>query len=113
MNDKPDDNPEWSSADFKKARPASQLIGEKAAAMLMRKGGRPPKPADERKRQVTMRFAPDLLEAMRSTGAGWQARAEQTLRREFVSSSAVRDSSVRFAGAKSAAAPGKKRPLKK
>ena len=36
-----------------------------------------------RKRQVTMRFAPDLLDAMRATGAGWQSRAEEILRRTY------------------------------
>ena len=85
MNDKAprNDNPEWTGEDFKKARPASEVIGAKAAAMLVRKGGRPPKPLEERKRQVTMRFAPDLLDAMRATGAGWQSRAEEILRRTY------------------------------
>src|SRR3990170_5466690 len=82
-NSQHDDNPEWTSGDFKKARPASDVIGAKAAAVLVRKGGRPPKPMEERKRQVTMRLAPDLLEAMRATGSGWQVRAEQVLRRAF------------------------------
>ena len=85
MNDKAprNDNPEWIGEDFRKARPASDVIGAKAAAMLVRKGGRPPKPVAERKRQVTMRFAPDLLDAMRATGAGWQSRAEEILRRTY------------------------------
>ncbi|MBV9528287.1 BrnA antitoxin family protein [Sphingomonas sp.] len=46
--------------------------------------GRPPKAASERKQQVTMRLAPDLLAAMRASGAGWQTRAEEVLRREFL-----------------------------
>lgn len=79
-----DDNPEWMEEDFSRARPASEVVGAKAAAALVRKGGRPPKPAEERKQQVTMRFAPDLLEAMRATGSGWQTRAEAVLRREFI-----------------------------
>jgi uncharacterized protein (DUF4415 family) len=85
MSNKPprDDNPEWTDADFKKARPAPEVIGARVAATLVRKGGRPPKAAEERKRQVTMRFAPDLLEAMRATGPGWQVRAEKVLRRAF------------------------------
>ena len=80
-----DDNPQWTEADFKKAAPASAVVGPKAAAALVRKGGRPPKPVAQRKRQVTMRFAPDLLEAMRATGAGWQVRAEKALRKAFIS----------------------------
>lgn len=79
-----DDNPEWTKEDFARARPASEVIGTAAAEALVRKGGRPPKPVEERKQQVTMRFAPDLLEAMRASGPGWQVRAEDVLRREFI-----------------------------
>ena len=78
-----EDNPEWTRQDFKKARPASEVVGVKAASTLVRKGGRPPKPVEQRKRQITMRFAPDLLDAMRATGPGWQVRAEEALRRAF------------------------------
>jgi uncharacterized protein (DUF4415 family) len=49
----------------------------------VRKRGRPPV-GGEPKQQVTFRVAPELLHAMRATGAGWQVRAEAVLRREFV-----------------------------
>ena len=77
------DNPEWTEADFARARPASEVIGEKAAAMLIRRPGRPTKPAAERKRHVSLRLPPDLIDAARATGPGWQSRAEEALRREF------------------------------
>lgn len=78
------DNPEWTEEDFTRARPASEVHGAKVAGQLVRKGGRPPKPVEERKQQVTMRFAPDLLQALRDTGPGWQTRVEEVLRREFL-----------------------------
>ena len=78
------DNPEWTEADFARAKPASAALGSDAAALLVRPRGRPAKAPGERKRQVTMRIAPDLLEEMRSSGPGWQARAEAILRREFI-----------------------------
>lgn len=79
-----EDNPEWTEADFARAKPASEALGPDAAALLVRPRGRPTKAPGERKRQVTMRIAPDLLEEMRSSGPGWQARAEAILRREFI-----------------------------
>ena len=32
-----DDNPEWTEADFARARPAGEIIGEEAARLLVRK----------------------------------------------------------------------------
>lgn len=78
------DNPEWTEADFARARPASEVLGKGSAPALVRGRGRPPKPAAERKRQVTLRMAPDVIEAARASGPGWQVRAEKALRREFL-----------------------------
>lgn len=46
--------------------------------------GRPPKPDAERKRQVTLRIDPMLLDSMRASGKGWQSRVEDVLRSEFL-----------------------------
>ena len=46
--------------------------------------GRPPKLASERKRQITLRIDPVLLETMRASGKGWQARVESILRSEYL-----------------------------
>jgi uncharacterized protein (DUF4415 family) len=81
---KPDEeNPEWTQADFKRARPASEilpaLIGERATQDLLRnKGGRPVK-ADKKISQ-TLRLDPEVLEAYKREGAGWQTRINQVLR---------------------------------
>lgn len=78
-----DDNPEWTAKDIAKGRPASEVlpehIGEKAAQELLRRGkGRPPK--DGRKVNQTIRIDPDVLEAYRQEGKGWQTRINQVLR---------------------------------
>lgn len=79
-----DDNPEWTDADFARGKPAGKVLGQAGANALVRGRGRPPKAAGERKRQVTLRMSPDVIEAARSTGRGWQVRAEEALRREFL-----------------------------
>lgn len=81
-----DENPEWSAEDFAAARPASELlpqfIGQKATDELMRRGrGRPPK--DDRKVNQTLRLDPDVIEAFRQQGSGWQARINEVLRQNM------------------------------
>jgi uncharacterized protein (DUF4415 family) len=86
-NDRPsrpdEDNPEWTKKDFARARPAAdalpEFIGEKATQELMRRRrGRPPKA--DRKVNQTLRLDPDVLEAFRQEGSGWQARINEVLR---------------------------------
>jgi uncharacterized protein (DUF4415 family) len=78
-----EESPEWTAADFAKARPADevlpQFIGQAATDALMRRArGRPSKP--DRKVNQTLRLDPDVLEAYRREGAGWQARMNDVLR---------------------------------
>ena len=79
-----DDNPEWTDEDFARARPASEVHGEKFAAMMVRPRGRPPLAAGEHKAKVNLRLSPEVLEALRATGRGWQTRADEALRKAFV-----------------------------
>jgi len=79
-----EDNPEWTKKDFARARPAAdvlpEFIGEKATEELMRRSrGRPPKA--DRKVNQTLRLDPDVLEAFRQEGSGWQARINEVLRK--------------------------------
>ena len=78
-----DENPEWTRDDFAKARPAAEMlprfIGEPATKELLRRGrGRPENP--NRKVNQTLRLDPDVLEAYRHQGSGWQARINEVLR---------------------------------
>ncbi len=77
-----EDNPEWSAQDFASARPAldvvAEVFGTHVADTLKRGRGRPPK--DVRKVNQTLRLDPDVLEAYRGEGSGWQARINDVLR---------------------------------
>jgi uncharacterized protein (DUF4415 family) len=80
------DNPEWTLADMAKARLASEvlpgLIGAKATGELLRRGkGRPPK--EDRKVNQTIRIDPDVLEAYRQEGKGWQTHINEVLRQNM------------------------------
>jgi uncharacterized protein (DUF4415 family) len=79
-----DDNPEWTNEDFAKARPAAEalpeFIGEQATQALLRRG-RPKKP--NRKVNQTLRLDPDVLEAYRQQGKGWQTRINEVLRQHM------------------------------
>lgn len=77
-----DDNPEWTAADFARARPATEvlpeLFGPKTAQAMLKPRGRPP--ADVVKERISIRFDADVLEAFRATGKGWQTRVNDAMR---------------------------------
>ena len=76
-----DDNPEWTAEDFSKARPASEVlpgIFSKAVADSMLKRGRPRK--EVTKAPINIRLSPDVVEAFRATGRGWQTRVDEALK---------------------------------
>lgn len=68
------DTLELDEAFFKTARPASEVLGESVMAALTRTQDR-----------VILRLDPDVLEALQSTGPGWQARANELLREDIAS----------------------------
>lgn len=81
-----DENPEWTKEDFAEARPAAEvlpeLIGEQATRELLRRGrGRPQKP--DKKVNQTLRLDPDVLEAYRQEGPGWQRSINEVLRQHM------------------------------
>jgi len=77
-----DDNPEWTEADFARARPAAEVLPpELIAAFGKGKRGRPvgtTKP--DAKKSITLRLDPDVIAAWRASGPGWQARMNEALR---------------------------------
>ncbi len=80
---KPDkDNPEWTAAEIKKARPAldvvDEVFGKHASEQLRRGRGRPPK--EDRKVNQTIRIDVDVLAAYRQQGKGWQTHINKVLR---------------------------------
>ena len=73
-----DDVPTLTAAHFSRARPATQVFSKKAMADFKSKGGRPK--AAVVKTPVTIRLDPDLVEALRQSGDGWQSRVNLLLR---------------------------------
>ncbi len=79
-----DESPELTEADFARATTAEALWGPDYRDFLVRKPGRPPLAPGQRKRSVGIRLSPDVLDALKATGANWQRRADEALRAAFV-----------------------------
>jgi uncharacterized protein (DUF4415 family) len=82
-----EENPDWTAEDFKKARPAGDVLREvfskdAADGMLIKKPGRPL--GCGIKESKTVRFDRDVLDAFRATGKGWQTRMNQALRERLL-----------------------------
>jgi uncharacterized protein (DUF4415 family) len=77
-----DENPEWTAADFAKARPASevlpQIFGAKLAQEMLKPRGRPR--AQHPKERINIRLSHEVLEYFKSEGDGWQTRIDLALR---------------------------------
>jgi uncharacterized protein (DUF4415 family) len=71
------ENPEWTREDFARAVPFSGLPAQLQKAISNRSRG-PQKTA--KKVPVSIRLSPDVVQAFRSSGAGWQARVDEILR---------------------------------
>lgn len=75
-----DDNPEWTEADFARAKkypagaPLKDIVDD-----IVRSRGRPK--LDKPKEAIKLRLDADVLEAYRKTGDGWQTRINADLRK--------------------------------
>ncbi|WP_044561485.1 BrnA antitoxin family protein [Azospirillum sp. B4] len=71
---------EWTDEDFAQARPAAEALPAAVLAAFegARKRGRPI--AANPKVKVMLRLDPDVVEAFRATGPGWQTRMNDALR---------------------------------
>ena len=77
------DNPPLTDGQFARMRPAHQVIPQIVADRIRNKGGRPRSTAP--RQMVTLRIPPDVVEAYRATGRGWQTRMVETLSRDVKS----------------------------
>lgn len=77
-----DENPEWTAADFAKARPASevlpQIFGAKVAQEMLKPRGRPR--SEHPKERINIRLSHEVVEYFKSAGDGWQTRIDSALR---------------------------------
>lgn len=74
------ENPEWTREDFRRARPAEEVVPEIVEA-YRRSRGRPPKA--QTKVPVTIRLDAQIVRAFRATGRGWQTRINDILARSL------------------------------
>jgi uncharacterized protein (DUF4415 family) len=72
-----DDNPEWTDVDFARAVPFADLFPEQAKS-LKNQGGRPK--LERPKIHIGFRLAADVVEGIKASGKGFNARVEQVLR---------------------------------
>ncbi len=79
------DNPEWTAADFRRARPSREVVPHIVEAYLKRKG-RPPDGVAS-KVQVTLRLDPAVIAHFKALGRGWQTRINEALMKAIVSKS--------------------------
>ena len=75
-----EENPEWTKKMLKQARPASEVIPKVVEA---HRRGRPLKSG--KKRQLTLRLSPEVVDYFKSSGPGWQTRMDEALK-EYVKS---------------------------
>lgn len=72
------DNPESTEEDFKNARPFAEVFPDLAESIHRARG----RPAMETpKRQISLRLDPDVIDAFKATGKGWQGRINAALRK--------------------------------
>jgi uncharacterized protein (DUF4415 family) len=73
-------NPEWTAKEIRSARPLLDVLPDETAAAVRRyRGQRGPQKAPT-KELISLRVDRDVVAAYRSSGAGWQARANEALR---------------------------------
>ena len=74
------ENPEWTEKDFRRARPALEVLPEEFVDAIRRyRGQRGPQKAPT-KELISLRVDRDVAAAYRASGPGWQARANDALR---------------------------------
>ncbi|WP_287011355.1 BrnA antitoxin family protein [Brevundimonas sp.] len=71
------DNPEWTEADFARAGGPGTLSAAERAAFPRTRGPQ----AAPKKKPVSIRLDPDVLEYYRAGGPGWQSRMNADLRK--------------------------------
>lgn len=68
------DNPKWTKSDFAKARSFDEVF----PALARKRRGKQKMPT---KKAISLRLDPDVLEAYKADGDGWQSRINSDLRK--------------------------------
>lgn len=75
------DNPAWTDEDFKRAKPALDVLPPALAAVLPRRRGQRGPQRKPAKQLVSLRLERDVLARFRATGPGWQTRVNEALKK--------------------------------
>jgi len=75
------ENPEWTPEKFARAKRFNELPQGLQQAISSGKRGPQKSPT---KTLISLRLSPDVLDALRATGKGWQSMVDEALRRQFV-----------------------------
>lgn len=73
-----EDNPEWTEEDFKRAKPAHEMLPPEILAAFPRTRGAQ---AAAKKVPVSIRLSPQVVDYFKSQGPGWQSRIDEVLKK--------------------------------
>lgn len=73
------DNPIWTEEDFARAKLGREVLPKALLDQFGKRRGRPV--LENPKRLTSLRLDPEVVEAYRATGKGWQSRINQDLRK--------------------------------
>ena len=76
-----EENPEWTKEDFRRARPAFEVLPPDLVEVIKKRhqGQRGPQKAPV-KAKVTLRLDRGVVEHFKATGRGWQTRLNEALK---------------------------------
>lgn len=83
------ENPEWTKEDFARAVPFSQLPESLQEKLRSLKKARGPQKAPT-KEMISIRLSRDVVDRLRASGRGWQARVDAHLRKWVQSEPALK-----------------------
>jgi uncharacterized protein (DUF4415 family) len=73
-----EDNPEWTKADFAKARPPEEVLPPELLTQFKKTRGAQKAPT---KVAVSIRLSPEVVSYFKGKGPGWQSRIDDALRK--------------------------------
>src|SRR5206468_161578 len=74
------ENPEWTEEDFRRARPALEVLPREVVEAIRRYRGQRGPQKSPTKELISLRVDREVVDAFRATGRGWQTRANEALR---------------------------------
>jgi uncharacterized protein (DUF4415 family) len=93
------ENLEWTEADFRRARPALEVLPKEVVEAIRRYRGQRGPQKSPTKELISLRVDRDVAAAYRASGPGWQTRANEALR-AYAKKASLGTRTIRRSGAK-------------